>query len=228
MTARLQNYACTVAALLAPFAHRLQETAMTTFLKSAFLGVLLATHVAFAQDLEPVVEERYLPFQGTWKVVVPPGVAVPPDTVIPEVFVEVTGNKFTLRGEGVRTKIELPLEFFIPSGDEDKPYREMADQGLGNLEDIADIENQIVVFWFVGIYKLENGVLELRLKYAGQGSEFEAYRGEAARNATLPSSFSSDVPDGEVQIVLERVGEPRVIGRRDAPKLLDTPPLERR
>lgn len=204
------------------------ETAMTTLLKSALCVVLLAARVAFAQDPEPAVEDRYLPFQGTWKLVAPPDVTVPPDTVIPEVFVEVTRNEFTLRGEGVRTKIEFPLEFFIPSGDEDKPYRQMAEEGLGNLEDIADIENQIVVFWFVGIYKLDNGVLELRLKYVGQGSEFEAYRGEAARNATLPSSFSNRVPDGEVQIFLERVGEPRVIEKRDAPKLLDAPSLESR
>jgi hypothetical protein len=84
------------------------------------------------------------------------------------------------------------------------------------------------VVWLTGIFKLDKGVLELRLKYVGQGSEFEAYRGEAARNATLPSSFSSEVPDGEAQIVLERVGEPCVIDELAAPKLLDAPSLEGR
>ncbi len=199
---------------------------MTTPLKSLICALLLTTHVAFAQDVEPPVAERYLPFQGTWKLIAPPGISVPPDAVIPEVFVEVTGNEFALRGEGVRTKIDFPLKFFVPSGDEDKPYRQMAKNGHEKLEDIKDIENQIVVFWFMGIYRLDKGVLELRLKYAGQGSEFESYRGEAARNATLPSSFSSEVPDGEAQIFLVRVGEPRVIDERAAPKLLNAPSLE--
>lgn len=201
---------------------------MTALLKSAICALVLATHVAFAQNVEPPVAERYLPFQGTWKLVAPPGISVPSDAAIPEVFIDVTGNNFTLRGEGVRTKIEFPLEFFVPCGDEDKPYRQMAKRGRKNIEDIADIENQIVVFWFVGIYKLDKGVLQLRLKYAGQGSEFEAYRGEAARNATLPSSFSSEVPDNEAHVVLERVGESPVKDTGESRKLLDTLPPEAR
>jgi hypothetical protein len=189
--------------------------------------VLLVTCPAVAQDLEPPVEERYLPFQGTWKLVAASDGSVSPNAVIPDVLVEITGNKISVR-EGVRPKIAFPLYFVIPARDEEKPYRWMANGGRRNIEAIADIENQIVVFWFVGIYKLDKGVLELRLKYAGQGSDFEAYRGETARNATLPGSFSSEVTDGEIQIVLERFGKPRVIDESGAPKLLNTPSLESR
>ncbi len=205
---------------------------MDTILKSilcvmVLCVMVLGVQVGFAQDIEPPIEERYLPFQGTWELVALTGFTAATDSSVPEVFVEVKGNEFEIRGKGVQEDIDFPLEFFIPSDDEDQPYRQMARRGLGDLEEILDVENQIIVFWFVGIYRLEKGVLELRLKYIGQGSEFESYRGAVARNATLPSSFDSDVAKNEVRIVLERVGATRTNDEHSAKKSEDLPVQKR-
>ncbi len=187
--------------------------------------VLIAACPVSGQEHGVAVEARYVPFQGTWKLIPPPGETVPMGADIPEVYVEVTGSQFALRGKGVKTKLDFPLEFYIPQADEDKPYRQMSRRGWKGFADIVDIESQIRVFWFVGIYKLENDILELRLKYVGQGSEFESYRGEVARNATLPSNFDDEVPESEARIVLERVRkQPRTAADETGPAQIDSPP----
>ena len=93
----------------------------------------------------------------------------------------------------------MPLEFRIPDSKRDNPYRALRERGAIALEDIVDVENQISVFWFVGIYKLKDDRLELAVKYCGQGLE-----GLHFKNFRPPSSFDEKPTDGETRVVLTR------------------------
>ncbi|TVP97182.1 MAG: hypothetical protein EA381_15705 [Planctomycetaceae bacterium] len=163
------------------------------------MWLLAAAPIAFAEDSDSQVEEPYRPFQGAWKVVAPDQEAGP-EAEIPEIFVDVVGKKFTLRGSAVAKDLRFPLEFRVPSGDEVKPYRSLANRGIQGIDHLVDIENQIVVFWYVGIYELKDDVLRLRLKYCGQGVGREAFR-----NFKPPSSFSTEIKEDEAYVVLQRV-----------------------
>ncbi len=72
----------------------------------------------------------------------------------PEVFVAVTGTSFELSGAGVTESLQNApqdaLEFQIPETKRDRPYRVLRDRGAMALDDIVDVENQIMVFWYVG------------------------------------------------------------------------------
>ena len=119
-----------------------------------------------------------------------------------EIFVEVTGDKFELKGNGLPRSIrslQEPLDFRIPESIEENPYRGLRDRGVGAIKDIVDVENQIEVFWFVGIFKLSANRLELAVKYCGQGVE-----GWHFRNFRPPSAFDEELTEGETRFVLER------------------------
>jgi len=172
---------------------------MNTLQKTLAVWLLAMAPMAFSQDSDLKVEEPYRPFQGTWKVGAPDQ-DVGPEAGIPEIFVDVVGKRFTLRGSAVAKDLGFPLEFRVASGDEVKPYRSLADRGVQGIDHLVDIENQIVVFWYVGIYELKDDVLRLRLKYCGQGVGREAFR-----NPNPPSSFDAEVEENEAYVVLKRV-----------------------
>ena len=117
----------------------------------------------------------------------------------PPQIVEVRGERFELKGKGVTKSPPMPLEFRIPDSKRDNPYRALRERGAIALEDIVDVENQISVFWFVGIYKLKDDRLELAVKYCGQGLE-----GLHFKNFRPPSSFDEKPTDGETRVVLTR------------------------
>lgn len=144
------------------------------------------------------VPRRYLPFQGQWRVVSQED-AKGKTSDCPEILVAVRGMKFELSGPGVGKDLPMPFEFRIPATKKENPYRALQEGGMKNLDDIVDVENQIEVFWFVGIYKLSDDELHLALKYCGQGVE-----GAAARNFRPPSSFQKKPMDGEIRITLKR------------------------
>ena len=90
--------------------------------------MLLATSGAFAQSDAQSVPERYLPFQGEWRVVsMEDSKAKNSDP--PEIFVAVTGRKFELSGAGVKESLPNGLEFRIPETKRDLSYRKIRDRG---------------------------------------------------------------------------------------------------
>ena len=169
---------------------------------TALFLMLLTTSGAFAQSDTQSVPERYLPFQGEWRVVSMNG-SKTKSSDPPEIIVEVTGLKFRLSGSGVPESLQhVPpdaLEFKIPETDSDRPYRVLRDRGATALDDIVDVKNQITVFWYVGIFDLTDDKLQLALKYCGQGVE-----GVHFKNFRPPSSFDKKPIDGEIRISLER------------------------
>lgn len=62
-----------------------------------------------------------------------------------------------------------------------------------------DLPNQIVVFWFVGLYRFKDERLELVLKYAGQGVE-----GEQARRWKPPVDFERRAGQEHFHLLLGR------------------------
>ena len=67
------------------------------------------------------------------------------------------------------------------------------------MDDIVDVQNQIVAFWFVGIFKLSGDELQLALTCCGQG-----VHGVHFSNLQPASSFDQKPIVGEIRIVLER------------------------
>ena len=164
---------------------------------SALILVLLLTSQAIAQSGTQSLPKRYLPFQGEWRVVSMEG-AVTKKFNKPEIFVSVTGKQFEISGSSVE-ELPGPFEFQIPETKGDGPFRELQKNGVEGLDDIIDVENQIMVFWYVGIFKLTDDKLHLALKYCGQGVEgvhFKTFR--------PPSSFDERPMTGEIRITFER------------------------
>ena len=117
----------------------------------------------------------------------------------PEILVNVKGDSFTLSGSGITKDLPQPLEFRIPKDNKENRYRELQRRGAKKIDDIVDVKNQIMVFWFVGICKWTDEELHLALKYCGQGLE-----GQHFRDFRPPSSFDDDPTKGEVRLVLKR------------------------
>ena len=69
----------------------------------------------------------------------------------------------------VRDIVNRNFEWKIPKDRHESPYRLSARRGVKGIDDIVDIERQIVIFWYVGIYRFKGNQLELALKYCGQG-----------------------------------------------------------
>ena len=163
----------------------------------ALILVLLITSGANAQSDTQSLPKRYIPFQGEWHVVSMEG-AVMKELTKPEILVSVTGQRFELSGSSVKDS-PFPFEFQIPETKSDGPFRELQKHGVEGLDGIIDVENQIMVFWYVGIFKLTDQKLYLALKYCGQGVE-----GEHFKNFRPPSSLDEKPMEGEIRIVLER------------------------
>ncbi len=166
---------------------------------AAIAFLLATTHTGFAQEPETIeVPKRYSKFQGDWFVASrqPPAEGTEKPG---EIFVNVNGKRFTLSGSAVAQDLPQPFEFRVPEDEQDNPYRDLQKRGAQNLDDIVDVDNQIVVFWFVGIYRWTDEELQLALKYCGQGLE-----GRHFREFRPPSSFDDDPTDGEVRLVLRR------------------------
>jgi hypothetical protein len=170
-------------------------TLLTSFIVGIFARVVLA-------DEQEIVQKRYKPFQGKWRVVSMKHYEKP-QVELMDVFVEVTGDKFELKGAGLPRSIRSypePLDFRIPESIQDNPYRDLRNRGVEAIKDIVDVENQISVFWFVGIFRLREDRLELAGKYCGQGLE-----GLHFKNFRPPSSFDEELTEGETRFVLERM-----------------------
>jgi len=180
-------------------------------LATLFVLIHFAT-LGVAQETETsAIPEQYKRFQGEWKLtaiqsmsrMVPVGVDIPSDEqsakMLPEVFVKVAGMQFEMSGRGVAKEWLRPLEFGIPATKKENPYRSLKERGAKNLDRIVDVENQIGVFWFVGIYKIADDELHLSLKYCGQGLE-----GQHFRDFRPPSSFEKEVMEDEVRLILKR------------------------
>lgn len=144
------------------------------------------------------IPKRYAAFQGEWVLASISDSTGRYDSP-PEILVSVTGKQFTVNGSGVTTELPSPLEFSVPKTAADNPYRELQKRGAQKLDKIVDVENQITVFWFVGIYKITDGELHLALKYCGQGLE-----GKHFRDFRPPSSFDEECMDDEVRLILKR------------------------
>ncbi len=173
-----------------------------------FVLIHLAT-LGVAKDTETsAIPEEYKRFQGEWKLASIQGTRKhnlfsqsdeQSAKSLPEVFVKVAGMQFEMSGPGAAKDWLKPLEFRIPATKKDNPYRSLKERGAMNLDGIVDVENQIVVFWFVGIYKLADDELHLALKYCGQGLE-----GQHFRDFRPPSSFDKEIMDDEVRLILKR------------------------
>lgn len=159
----------------------------------------MTTCTGFAQDPQSTeIPKRYSKFQGDW--VVASRQTQTESTEKPaEIFVNVNGERFTLSGSGVAKDLTQPFEFRVPQDKEDNPYRVLQRRGATKLDDIVNVDNQIMVFWFVGIYRWTDGELHLALKYCGQGLE-----GQHFRDFRPPSSFDDNPTDGELRLVLKR------------------------
>ena len=164
---------------------------------NALILVLLITSGADAQCDTQSLPKRYLPFQGEWQVDSMEG-AITKELAKPEILVSVTGQRFELSGSSVKDSPGR-FEFQIPESKSDGPFRELQKHGAEGLDDIIDVENQIMVFWYVGIFELTDDKLHLALKYCGQGVE-----GEHFKNFRPPSSFDEKPMKGEIRITLER------------------------
>jgi hypothetical protein len=160
--------------------------------------LLLFAGLAIAQDETLVVPKQCKPFQGTWRIVSMEDCEAKKE-VDHDVDVQVKGEKFELKGNGVSASIPQPFEFRVPANKEDNPFRGLQEHGAEALSDIVDVENQIAVFWFIGIYRLKGDKLELALKYCGQGLE-----GIHFKNFRPPSSFDKKPMDGEIRVTLKR------------------------
>ena len=178
-------------------------------LSTLFVFIHLTT-ICGADKVENLaITEAYTRFKGEWRLaeVQNPGIHClisEPDKwskdALPDVLVKVTGNRFEMSGAGVEKNWLQPLEFGIAAAKTDNPYRNLKERGAKKLDDIVDVENQIVVFWFVGIYKLTDDKLHLALKYCGQGLE-----GKYFRDFRPPSSFDDEIMKDEVRLILKRV-----------------------
>jgi hypothetical protein len=166
---------------------------------AAFILLVSTPFISIAQESHSAnIPEHYAKFQGEWVVVSQSGSSGSGETP-PKILVEVTGKQFTLRGFGVTEDLPQPLEFRVPKSKADNPYRELQKRGAQELDTIVDVDNQIVVFWFVGIYKLTDDELHLALKYCGQGLV-----GPHFRDFRPPSSFDEERMDDEVRLILKR------------------------
>jgi len=175
-----------------------------------FVLIHFAT-LGVAQEAESSgIPEEYKPFQGEWILTAAQSKDVntlsdeQSAKALQQVCVKVTGMQFEMWGRGVAKECQKPFrfEFRIPASKQDNPYRSLKERGAKKLDDIIDVENQIVVFWFVGIYKLANDELQLALKYCGQGLE-----GQHFRDFLPPSSFEKEVMDDEIRLILKRKKE---------------------
>ncbi len=128
-----------------------------------------------------------------------PGDDKPGEKAPPEILVTVTGQRFELSGADVATEWQMPLRFGVPAGKKENPYRSLQERSAENLDDIGGVENQIVVFWFVGIHRLDGDELQLALKYCGQGLE-----GDYFRDFRPPLSFDDEPMEDEVRLTLRR------------------------
>lgn len=165
---------------------------------TAVFVMLFTVSGVVAQNDPQSVPKRYLPFQGEWRVVAMEDHETK-SSCVAEIFVKVTGRKFELSGAGVSDSTLNSFEFGIPKNKSDNPYRSLREHGAKALDDIVDVENQIVVFWFSGIFKLTDDELQLALTYCGQG-----VHGAHFKNLRPASSFDQKPIDGEIRIVLER------------------------
>jgi hypothetical protein len=169
---------------------------------AAIVLLLAAMCIGFAQG--PKVDDttkRYSKFQGDW-VVASMQTGTKPTEKPPGIAVNVIGDTVTLNGSGVAKHTPVTFEFRIPQDDKENPYRELQRRGGKKLDDIVDVNNQIDIFWFVGIYNITDEELKLALKYCGQGLE-----GRQFQEFRPPSSFDDEPTDGEVRIVLRRKKE---------------------
>ena len=167
---------------------------------TAIVLLLAITCIGFAQDPKPdEIPKRYSKFQGDW-VVASMQTGTDRSGKSPEILVTVSADRFTLSASGAAKDVPQPLEFRIPKDNKDNPYRELQRRGRKKLDDIVDVDNQIMVFWFVGIYQWTDEDLHLALKYCGQGLE-----GQYFRDFRPPSSFADEPTDGEVRLVLKRM-----------------------
>jgi hypothetical protein len=166
---------------------------------TSILLVLVTTCIGIAQDPKPdETPKQYSKFQGDW-VVASMQTETDRSGKRPEICVTVTGDRFTLSGPSLAKELPQTLEFRIPEDNKENPYRELQRRGGKKLDDIVDVENQIMVFWYVGIFKWTGEDLYLALKYCGQGLE-----GQHLRDFRPPSSFADDATEGEVRLVLKR------------------------
>ena len=115
--------------------------------------------------------------------------------------------------QSVLTGFPELLQWRIPKSPAERPYRQLREGGVKGIDDIVDVENQISVFWFVGIYRFHEKRLELALAYCGQGLE-----GKRVESFRPPSTFDAEPDDDEVRIVLERIE-----GAVDAPRATPDP-----
>lgn len=174
-----------------------------SLMKLVSLILLLATTcISIAQEPHAPpgteVPRHYKKFQGEW-VVVSQSDSPGKDETSSELLVTITGQRIVAKGPGVSKDLPQPLEFTIPKTAEENPYRELRKLGAKKLDKIVDVENQITVFWFVGIYKLQDDELQLALKYCGQGLE-----GQHFRDFVPPSSFDEKQMEDEVRVTLRR------------------------
>lgn len=166
---------------------------------AAFILLVATPFASIAQESPSTdIPDPYAEFQGEWVVVSQSGTSDRQETQ-PEIFVTITGKQFTLSGSGVSKDLQEPLEFRVPKTQAENPYRELRKRGAKKLDKIVDVENQIVVFWCVGIYKFKVKELHLALKYCGQGLE-----GQNFRDFHPPSSFDDEQMEDEGRIVLRR------------------------
>lgn len=166
---------------------------------AAIALLLTATHTGLAQELQSTdIPKRYSKFQGDW-VVASLQTQAESSEKLAEIFVNVNGERFTLSGSDVAKDLPQPFEFRVPQHERDNPYRELQGRGAKKLDDIVDVDYQIMVFWFVGIYKWTDDELHLALKYCGQGLV-----GQHFCDFRPPSSFDANPTDGEVRLILKR------------------------
>jgi len=154
---------------------------------------------AIAQDAREKQSNDTAPLRGKWTLVSISGLGERTKTL--DVQVVVDDRSFKLSGKDAGSNfLNRNFEWKIPRDRHENPYRQLQRRGVKGIDDIVDIEDQIVVFWFVGIYRLKENRLELALKYCGQGLE-----GKKFENFRPPSTFEGKPDDDEIRLVLKRL-----------------------
>ncbi len=173
-----------------------------THLLQGVLCFLLFVPAAIAQEVKEEHSNDKDPtgaFLGKWKLVSISGPGEQMKTL--DVQVAVEDGSFKLSGTDAGPDIvHRSFEWNIPKDRDERPYRILRQRGVKGIDEIVDIERQIVIFWFVGIYRFQGNRLELALKYCGQGLE-----GEKFENFRPPSTFEGKPDNDEIRIVLKRL-----------------------
>lgn len=168
------------------------------FLRFAIVVLATFTFLPCARCEEPKIPQRLKPFQGKW-LVKSIHVGSQAKELADPIRIEVIGQKFFIRSADDALLRDQGLPFSICDNDGPTFYDRLKESAGPDLGELANIKNQIYVFWFIGLYRFVDGELELVLTYCGQGLE-----GEQFRQFRPPTDFERRDDESQTHILLRR------------------------